>query len=313
MPIEYDMTPDTFIAAKAAAFNALAQANQGHSFDVTFMEENGGAYGISMIAIDENFNMAAMESYLYRPTSSGGHNLFRHREHIVEVLRATYSTLTPDKANAMNINLIMAASADFETIIIGPESLASRPKLLRAMNLKTLSGGPNDDVVLFKVRLCDGKGLGKSSPRLCNGKFKFLFPGVPIDTSLVKSRKRSRPDPTPTAPTVPTVPAVPTAPVDVKHQLRAIVKNEYMMSGDGRRVLHRVAYKFLVTLCGELDDATFDAKMGAYLNIEPAVLVGMFGSVTVCQTVAKAALDDESKVATVMHTVNDYCAELSSE
>lgn len=305
---EFDSMSDDDIDRIVNKVRDVVMRNQGHRFDAEHMEECGGAYAISCVAIDEDYNVTPFTGDLYRPKSAGGHVLFRNREHIKEIVEFTYPSLKPNEADSMEIKLVMAASANTDTVIMGPESLARHPKLLRAMGLRTLTGNPEDDVVAFYVRLCDGKGLGKSAPRLCNGKFKFLFPGVAIDTSQVKSRKRAR------AESAPPPAPVPAEPVDVKTELKAIVKRECMMSGAGRSILHSMAYKFLITL-GEVmdDDAAFNAKMGAYLNIDPSVLIGLFGTVHTCQAVAKAAIDDADKVTGVMNTIKGHRAFLCEE
>lgn len=304
---EVDTMRDDDIDRIATKVRDLAARNQGHRFDTEYVEAYSGAYGISCIVIDTDFNVSPIIWELFRPTAPGGHVAFRSRENLTEILEFTYKDLTPKEADGEDLKLVLAASADAETVILGPESLTQHPKLLRAMGLKTMSGDPEDDVVAFYVRLCDGKGLGKSAPRICHGKFKFLFPGVAIDTTQVKSRKRTH------AETVPPPPPAPVAPTGVKKKLRTIVKNEYLMNGGGRSLLHCVANKFLITL-GETigDDAVFDEKMGAYLNLDPDVMIPMFSNIRMCQTVAKAALsDDPEKVAAVVRSVREYHADMS--
>lgn len=190
IPLEIETLEDGDIEHMASDIIGLAQANQGHRFDQAYMDDHNGAYGIASIMLDTQLNARAWRMPVYRPTSHGGHVAFRTHDEIENVVKMTHDDIPIDTAGSKDLGLLAAKFQNMECILIMPDTL-EHPKLLRALRLETKGDG-SDTTTLVYLRVCDGLGLGRSPPHLSTGKFKFLFPGVPIDTSQVKPRAQKK-------------------------------------------------------------------------------------------------------------------------
>ena len=190
LPLDTETLDECVIAEIAKKVLELAPKYSGHRFDEEYMAQNKGAYGISTLTIDTEYNVHPYVMPVFRPTSPGGHTVFRTALEIEKVLEITHADIPVENAGAMEIGLYMSKFKGLECVLIVPATMKN-PKLFRALNLETKGDG-SDTTTLVSVRLCDTLGLGRSTPRLSTGKFKFLFPGVPLDTSLVKSKKSKR-------------------------------------------------------------------------------------------------------------------------
>jgi hypothetical protein len=180
----------------------ILQTHRGHRFDPQYMNAHDGAYGIRVIALDKEYNVHAYTMPVYRPTSHGGHVVFRTGKEIEKVLKITHSDVPIEEAGGMELGLFVSKFKDIDCLFIVPDTIDD-PVLFRALDLE-VKGDGTDTTTLVYLRLCDKLGLGRSPPHLSIGKFKFLFPGVALDTSLIKSKgtKRSR-EPTPPPPPPP--------------------------------------------------------------------------------------------------------------
>ena len=225
----------------------MARKYSGHRFDTEYMEANGGAYGISTITIDASNNVHAYTAPLYRPTSHGGHVLFRTGKEIENVLKITHSDVPVQEAGSKTLGLYVAKFKNYNCLLIVPDTFDT-PELFRALELEKKGDG-TDTTTLVTMKLCDGLGLGRSPPHVSIGKFKFLFPGVERDISQVKKKRSHVEGPGAAAP----VQVVEED--DVWTVLNSMVAKSAALAGsdDATNVLYRTAKHFL---------RTFDRMMG---------------------------------------------------
>ena len=297
-----DTLPESAIESIAATVRALAETHQGHRFDAEYMAEHDGAYGISTVFIDTQLNATHLLTPLFRPTSPGGHVFFRTKKMVSTVIERTHDDVPLAQAGSNDIYVCAGKFTGLECIVVIPDSLMHHPHLIRALDLDGFDGARP---CLASLRVCDGNGLGRSAPRVCCGKFKLLFPNAPMDTSLVASRKRPSKkrraddnDPPPAAASV--------RAINVKDSLNAMLKAQYDMHPDTKGLLCCVAKNFIESLGFELDEATFNTKLGGFVALDPDVAVMLLGTIDMCHSIATSALNDARKVAHVMKTVTAH-------
>ena len=191
LPLDTETLDDSRIAEIAKDVLELVSKHTGYHFDEEYMAQHEGAYGISTVTLDTEYNVHSYVMPVIRPTSSGGHVVFGKGDELKKILAITHRSIPIEEAGSQEIGVYMSKFKGSECVLIVPDMMKKHPKLLRALNLETKGDG-SDTTTLVSVRLCDTLGLGKSMPRLSTGKFKFLFPGVSLDMSQVKPKGTKR-------------------------------------------------------------------------------------------------------------------------
>jgi hypothetical protein len=222
----------------------------------------------------------------------------RTKKTIAEVIEKTHDAVPIDAAGSKDLSILVGKLRGLECIVCFPDSMTEHPKLIRAFALDGIAGA---ETVVVSLRVCDANGLGRSAPKMCCGKFKFLFPGAPVDASQVVSRKKHKASAQPTQSAHTATPSRPSR--AVKDKLNAMLRTQYDLHRDTKGFLCCVAKNFIESLGIELDEDTFNTKLDVYLPLDPEVVVVLFGSLETCRSIATSALGDATKVDHVMKTV----------
>ena len=159
------------------ARDSMVATHGGHSFDA-----KGGS--VLLVTVDCDSNVHTMVAHVYWPTSAGGPILFKTRDEFVEICSKTFNHMDDATADDTELRVRLSAFENHPVLFMYPEPF-HHPAVVTGLGLRKLSAM---STVVADVRVCDGKGLGKSAPRLSNGKWKVCFPGVPIDMSHVKKK-----------------------------------------------------------------------------------------------------------------------------
>lgn len=283
----------------ASSIMDLARAHQGHRFDKEYMDTHDGAYGISTITLDTQLNPHAYTMKLYRPTSHGGHVAFRTGKEIEKILPITFDTLSTEDAGSQELMLMAAKFRDMECILLVPSEL-QHPRLYRALELDVIGNG-TDTMAFMELRLCDGLGLGRSPPHVSTGKFKFLFPGVDIDTSQVKQRATKRQRGTPTE--------HPTKREkngdDVLASLHIKIDDAMRVSNQAKKALHQMAKNFLSSFHGKAGHEKFGQTFTGYVTVPNPIILEIFGNLDIVENIVRTADIDQTACDDIIRDVHN--------
>jgi len=184
---------DTEIQTIASDVCTLLKSHHGYCFE----KNEQGAYTVPAITIDTSGKVHSYTLPLLPPTKGTSYMIFPKKAHLRQLLPITRDDLPLDKAGEHEICMHLAKFKDKECLLVVPDTYKC-PALFRALDLETI----DDTIAIVSVRACDGNGLGRSRPQLCIGKFKFHFPGRPIerppprrenDTDDQRPAKRAKP------------------------------------------------------------------------------------------------------------------------
>jgi hypothetical protein len=296
----------------------LARDHQGHRFDASYMEEHGGAYGIAVIALDTQLNAREYTMPVFRPTSHGGHVAFRTQKEIENVVKITHDDVPIETAGAMELGLHVAKFRNIECILIVPDTL-EHPKLFRALDLE-VKGDGTDTTTLVYLRLCDKLGLGRSPPHLSTGKFKFLFPGMAIDTSQVKPRttKKRAADDENAGTTSGTKRMKREESTDARKTyeiLNEMLDDAMRVSDAAKGALYQIAKHFLLAFDGHFGEEKFTETFKSFKHLPGSVLLDMFGNLDMVESITSTTVRDQSECDTILRSVHDmhYIAHLHDD
>ena len=282
----------------------MARKYSGHRFDTEYMEANGGAYGISTITIDASNNVHAYTAPLYRPTSHGGHVLFRTGKEIENVLKITHSDVPVQEAGSKTLGLYVSKFKNYNCLLIVPDTFDT-PELFRALELEKKGDG-TDTTTLVTMKLCDGLGLGRSPPHVSIGKFKFLFPGVERDISQVKKKKkRSHAEGPGEAEAVEVLETVSDV-WDILHS--KIARTTYARDGEEKRMLSRIAMHFMKTFETQLGRAHFNTAFEWFTRLDDKKVIGFLSERRVIDNVLKRYVRDTNHRHGMARLVNAFDA-----
>lgn len=282
----------------------LTATHHGHRFDQSYMVHHDGAYGVRAIMIDNEYNVHTYTVPIFRPTSHGGHVVFRTGKEIESVLKVTHSDVPVEEAGGMELGLFVGKFKDLNCLLIVPDTLESFG-LFRALNLETKGDG-SDTTTLVYLRLCDKLGLGRSPPHLSIGKFKFLFPGVALDSSQVKSKKRPLPPP-----------VVEEDDEDDKiwNAVHEMLENSFrktvgtVREGDfyrSKSFLFGLAKRFLALFNHKMGPDVFDAAFTPFTNLNEDAVLDTIGSKEVIKSVVNMHVDDAVMRETMWNVLNSF-------
>jgi len=157
----------------------------GHDFS------NPAEYTVSAITVDSSLRAHQIRIPMFRPESaSTGHLFYRSVRGVESLAKVTFDKLTREEADVSELRIVVSTFEAYDVLLIVPHGMVL-PHLTHHLNLL---GRPVDGMYDpnrswgVDVRLCDGKGLGRSAPQISDDKFRFLFPDTAIDKSLVKPR-----------------------------------------------------------------------------------------------------------------------------
>lgn len=268
-----DIERATILAEEIGAAARTLHDQGGHRFDAAFMEQHGGAYGINVIALDTNYTVHTIKTFLYRPTCPGGPVLFRTGREVERILKVTYPALKPEEAGGMTLGLRLGKFKDLDVVFMMPSSMPDHPVLMYKLNLERKGDGSNT-CVLLSARLCDGMGLGRSPPHVSLGKYKFLFPGQPLDVSKVKSAVTK---------------GTKRGAADIEGVLYEALGAHCKMSDAGRAQLYCLVFHFFRSFKSVLGDAAFDETFASYTSMPAPVVAGILLEKEMLRTITMAA------------------------
>jgi hypothetical protein len=294
---------------------ALARTHAGHRFDEAYMAAHDGAYGISAITIDTEYGVHAYTVPLFRPTSHGGHVLFRTGKEIENVLRVTRPDIKAEEAGGMELGLFASKFKGLDCLLIVPDTF-DHPELFRALQLETKGDG-TDTTTLVYLRLCDKLGLGRSPPHLSIGKFKFLFPGVELDTSLVKSKgtKRGR-DVAPSSSAKPAGNVWDVLESMLNESVRDLRNSGLDMTSADYRAksfLFGLAKHFLMSFDGIMGRETFNKVFAGYAQLPANIVLTTMGNKDIINGIIESNVDDMKIRNSLMQSVYSYAHMLSGQ
>lgn len=255
-------------ALKMQATDALykatvMQADGGHSFQLA----EDGSYTVKMVAMNTKYEFATLGVPLFRPMHQGGHVMCKTAENIERVLKVIRDDLSAQQAGRTDVSIALFKFTGKDVLFACPTTHIV-PELLHMLGLERTADG----ITGINTRLCDGKGLGRSVPHIAGVKFKFLFPNVEVDTSMLsaakKKKKRAR-----------------TA--DASEDGNAnpgvlLALTEVLRAGSGGSVKDRVRAvllrNFLEAYKAAFGDEVFDATFGTYASMSPPVVASIFGN-----------------------------------
>ena len=303
--LEVETLDDTDISTCASEILALAREHQGHRFDASYLEEHGGAYGIAVISLDTQLRARKYTMPVFRPTSHGGHVAFRTQKEIEAVVKITHDDIPIENAGAMELGLFAGKFKNLECLLIMPDTL-EHPKLLRALELETKGDG-TDTTTLVYLRLCDKLGLGRSPPHLSTGKFKFLFPGVAIDSSLVKPRSQKKRSAVGSGDSSDgkRMKGEPYANQKIYDVLNGKLDDTMRVSERAKGALYQTAKHFLLSLDGHFEEEEFSKAFCGYTHLPGHVLLDMLGNVDMIESITLTSMGDSSARDEVLRTVHD--------
>lgn len=160
----------------------LESLDGGFRFDQEYMDAHGGAYGVPTIVLDINHNVHLYTTHLFKPNADSCHVIFRTGAEVRKVIRLVEGPNAP----LTFVDMYFGKFKNKECIFIAPSTMHC-VALYRALNLETVDG----TIALMEVRMADKYLAGKTQPRLCVGKFKFLFGREP-DLSAYNATKEAK-------------------------------------------------------------------------------------------------------------------------
>lgn len=176
----------------------LGSEGHAHVFD------GSGQMVAKCITIDQHLQVRQIDVTVYQPVNSGGHLFGRGRAALKPLILGVFSEFgNKDDRTIDQSNLVVYASKaeNADALILYSEDVAESD-LFSELPVERHQPDPGETdsnlpvVYGYEIRLNDGRTLGKSVPKISDGKFQALFPGVPIDKSKVAthSKKRKRSD-----------------------------------------------------------------------------------------------------------------------
>jgi hypothetical protein len=177
------------IAEKVISRARDMHITSNNRFDTEYLEANNGAYGINVVTLDAHGTVTGYVAPAYRPTSAGGHVFLKSGDAVYDLAHRLYPELTKDAANTSEIYCVLAKMRDMNVILAVPDGYMSA-NLANKLCL-ALKGDGTNTAMLLRTRLCDRGGLARSVAHFSTPKWRFLFPGAPIDLSQ-KRPKRPR-------------------------------------------------------------------------------------------------------------------------
>jgi hypothetical protein len=177
----------TEIAEKVISLARDMHITSNHRFDAEYLEANNGAYGINVVTLDAHGTVSGYVAPAYRPTSAGGHVFLKSGDAVYDLARRMYPELTKDAANTSEIYCVLAKMRDMNVILAVPDGYMSA-NLAHKLCL-ALKGDDTNTAMLLRTRLCDRGGLARSVAHFSTPKWRFLFPGAPIDLSQKRAKR----------------------------------------------------------------------------------------------------------------------------
>lgn len=167
---------DETIAKYVGNIRDCVSKTGSHSFG------ESGEHILKFVCLDSSGNVRGF-STTCRDDPRGGRVLVRKAKDLRDFLSVTHDQMPADVMGTVAAAVYCAPLAP-ECILAFPPQ-ATSPKLLRALGISRC----------VELRLSDGKGLGKSTPRFSETKFKHLVPTAPDNVRKTASKAALPPPP----------------------------------------------------------------------------------------------------------------------
>jgi hypothetical protein len=181
-------SPDGTELARRVLAEALALQEAGsHRFDAEYMAGHGGAYGINLVTVDAGGAVTGYVAPAYRPTSAGGHVFLKRGDDVYDLVRRLYPSISRDAAEETEIHCVLAKVRDLDVVVAMPDGFLTA-RVAHKLRLEFVGDG-TENVMVLRGRLCDRGGLARSVMHFSTPKWRFLFPGAPVDLTQKRAKR----------------------------------------------------------------------------------------------------------------------------